>query len=155
MTYCRNCGEKLIERDEFCPSCGSNQGSHEISRNNEIFQELELEDTVLSEGTETSFSKDEGLNPWKAIIYSCITYLVYGSSSSYIFDWRVNDILMYISEIVCFFILLYFAARVINWRNLNGKTLISKIALWFCFGWAILFCWAFVRNLYAFITHEV
>lgn len=155
MKFCGNCGQQLNDNDKFCSSCGSIQNEYEISEDNQISKVIEAEDSILLENIEIEKTKDFGLSPGKAILYSCLTYLVYGCSSSYIFDWHVNNIMMYICEIVCTLIMFYFGGRVLTWREVNGKTKMSKVALWVCFVWIILFCWAFIRNLYAWITNEV
>ena len=93
---------------------------------------------------------DKGLSPWKTIGICFLTYLIYGCLSSYVFHWKVNDISMYIGEVVCILLMLSYAGMQLTWREQNGKTLMSYIALMVAYGWALVFCVSIYKNLQGF-----
>ena len=117
-------------------------------------EEGPLNEIKLKKNEEVDTNKDKGLSPWKTIGVCFLTYLIYGCLSSYVFDWHVNDISMYVCSIISLLLMLSYAGKQLTWREQNGKTFMSLIALIVAYGWSFLFCVSIYKNLHALFTGE-
>ena len=117
-------------------------------------EEEQLNNVQTTETQEVVGNKDKGMSPWKTIGVCFLTYIIYGCLSSYVFDWHVDDLFMYICEVICLLLMLSYAGMQLTWREQNGKTFMSYVALIVAYGWTILFGIAIFRNLHAYFTGE-
>ncbi|MCH5233673.1 MAG: zinc ribbon domain-containing protein [Muribaculaceae bacterium] len=142
MKFCIKCGNQLSDDASFCSSCGTKQGHEEITSvndqvitsdldaeimtaSNEIqLEESQIETALVENETE---DKEWSMSPLVSILSTIATLIIF-SIVAQLLDLKVDQIFAYILYVIAGFAILAFMGATMNWTELNGKNVLSKIS---------------------------